>query len=157
MEVSRLEVWFSLNWIENGNKHVAFRINSVNCITNSLCAVYQISPRNTLYRWWLKYEGLKKNYYYLQGYLLKRVTNCMKFRSRKMLKSLQHKNIKNFIVSNLTVKKHWYRQPLMQWYSIWHSFPFTVLTIKTVRNFPGQRAVRNTFKKLTERSAVDYT
>lgn len=60
MEVSRLEVWFSLNWIENGNKHVAFRISSVNCITNSLCAVYQISPRNTLYRWWLKYQGLKK-------------------------------------------------------------------------------------------------
>lgn len=41
----------------------------------------------------------------------------------------------------------------MQQCSIWHSFLFTILIIKTVRDFQEeQRVVRNTLEKLTERS-----
>lgn len=159
MEVPRLEACFSLNWIENGSKCVALRISSVNCITNSSCAVYQISPRNMLYRWWWKYHNyrLKKKYHYLQGCFQERSSNCMNFSSRKILKSLQHKNIAKLFVSNLTVRKHLYRQPCSD-VVFDTAFPLSSSSLKLSGSYKKDKGLWETPSKTSQREvAVDYT
>jgi len=73
----------------------------------------------------------------------------MNFGSRRMLKCLQYKNIRNCVGSNPTSCQKAFVQPAIDAaVGSDATFPFAFLTYKTVRICQGgQRAARNTFKK----------